>query len=71
MITVNDKEYDPETMTESQRHLLNQVANCRSKASAAGMDQQIAQVAEQQFIAALIDALEEPVEIAEEEVTVQ
>lgn len=60
MITINDKKYDPADLTPDQQGLLAQVNNCREKARIAGMDLQIAQVAEQQFAQALIASVEAP-----------
>lgn len=60
MITINDKEYDPAEMTAEQQHLIAQIANCKNKAQIASMDVQIAQVAENEFTAALITSIEGP-----------
>ena len=60
MIIIDDKEYDPAEMTAEQQHLIAQIANCKNKAQIASMDVQIAQVAENQFTAALIGSIESP-----------
>ena len=54
MITIDGIEYDPANFTNDQQALLAQVNNCRAKMQSLRMDYQVAEVAEQQFSAALI-----------------
>ena len=60
MITINDKEYAADDLTDEQKGLVNQINNCRAKAQAAAAELQIAQVAEHHFSQALIASVESP-----------
>lgn len=65
VITVNDTEYDVDTMTDKQKTLLNHVSDLERKIGSTqfNLDQLI--IGREAFAARLVDALENP-EIEEE-----
>ena len=65
VITVNEKEYDVDTMTDKQKTLLNHVSDLERKIGSTqfNLDQLI--IGREAFAARLVDALENP-EIEEE-----
>ena len=60
MITINDKEYSDDDLTDDQKGMVAQINNCRAKAQSAAAELQIAQVAEHHFSQALIASVEAP-----------
>ena len=65
VITVNEKEYDVDTMTDKQKTLLNHVSDLERKIGSTqfNLDQLI--IGREAFAARLVDALENP-EVEEE-----
>ena len=59
MITIDDKEYDIEDMTDQQKLLIGQIQNCKAKGDALKLDLDMIQVALNAYITALKEDLAE------------
>ena len=59
MITIDDKEYDIETMTDEQKLLIGQIQNCKAKGDALRVDLDMIQVALNAYVNALKEGLAE------------
>ena len=63
-VTINEKEYDVEAMSDKQKLLLKHVQNLENKISAAKFEMDQLVISQQAFYAHLTKALEEPEEKA-------
>lgn len=59
MITIDDKEYDIEAMTDEQKLLIGQIQNCKAKGDALRVDLDMIQVALNAYVNALKEGLAE------------
>jgi len=62
MITIDDKEYDIEDMTDQQKMLVGQIQQCQNKGNLLRSDLDMVQVALNAYAAALKEDLSKPVE---------
>ena len=62
MITIDDKEYDIEDMTDQQKMLVGQIQQCQNKGNLLRSDFDMVQVALNAYVAALKEDLSKPVE---------
>jgi hypothetical protein len=62
MITIDDKEYDIEDMTDQQKMLVGQIQQCQNKGNLLRSDLDMVQVALNAYVAALKEDLSKPVE---------
>lgn len=65
-ITINEKEYAVENMTDQQRYFLNQIASCDQKVTSLQFDIDQLQAARQFFVNNLTAALEAPINVADQ-----
>jgi len=59
MITIDDKEYDIEDMTDQQKMLVGQIQQCQNKSNLLKSDLDMIQVALNAYVAALKEDLAE------------
>ena len=59
MITIDDKEYDIEAMTDEQKLLIGQIQNCKAKGDALRVDLDMIQIALNAYVNALKEDLAE------------
>jgi hypothetical protein len=62
MITIDDKEYDIEDMTDQQKMLVGQIQQCQNKGNLLRSDLDMVQVALNAYVAVLKEDLSKPVE---------
>lgn len=62
MITIDDKEYDIEDMTDQQKMLVGQIQQCQNKGNLLRSDLDMVQVALNAYVAALKEDLSKPAE---------
>lgn len=65
-VTINEKEYTVENMTDQQRYFLNQIASCDQKVAGLQFDIDQLQAARQFFVNNLTAALEAPNNVADQ-----
>lgn len=62
MITIDDKEYDIEDMTDQQKMLVGQIQQCQNKSNLLRSELDMVQVALNAYVAVLKEDLSKPVE---------
>ena len=66
VISINGTDHDVDTMSNEQKHIINQIKVCQAKANSLKAELQIFEVSLQGFTNALIKSVEPEAEVVEE-----